>query len=545
MKTSFLFIALLLFITSTLFAQAPNKMTYQAVIRNGSNVLVSNSPIGMRVSILQGSPTGSSVFTETHTTTSNLNGLVSIIIGTGSLVSGSFSAINWQSGPYFIKTETDPTGGSSYSIIGVSECASVPFAKYAGAAPPAPGNAFGDMMFWNGSIWQMIPTGAPGQFLQISPAGVPTWQGASYPSVVTAPITNINPYGARCGLTITSNGGSAITACGLVAGTSPNPTVTNNVSYSYPYAFNLGIFTSQVSAIGFAEINNQEFYFSSSSFLTPSTTYYVRAYVTNSAGTIYGNQVVFATPPISSPYTTTDSIPEILATSAKVYGFATYPPYLHNITQKGFVYATTPNPTLSNSVSNLGANGGGYSTFLNGLTPSTTYYVRTYATNSLGTTYGNQMSFTTCIPQTFTVGQAYGGGTIFYVDCSGLHGLIAANSTHTVTTAATCTNVVAGISDGINAGQNNTNLLVASCGASNNAAYYCDTLNYNGYSDWFLPSGEQLFRLATNLPSSNFYGQAQTSNYYSTSFLVVFMNTPFSQGYTNGSNVPFYPIRTF
>jgi hypothetical protein len=113
-------------------AQAPTKMSYQAVIRNASNVIIPSALVGMKISILQGSAIGSALYVETQTPITNQNGLVTMNIGTGTIVSGSFSTINWgASGPFFIKTETDPTGGTSYTVIATSELLSVPFALYA------------------------------------------------------------------------------------------------------------------------------------------------------------------------------------------------------------------------------------------------------------------------------------------------------------------------------------------------------------------------------------------------------------------------------
>ena len=129
MKRLFTIMAAVL-LTATIWAQSPQKMSYQAVIRNSSNVLVASSPVGMRISILQGSVSGTVVYTETQTPTTNANGLVSIEIGGGT----GFDAINWANGPYFIKTETDPTGGTSYTITGTSQLLSVPFALYAKTA---------------------------------------------------------------------------------------------------------------------------------------------------------------------------------------------------------------------------------------------------------------------------------------------------------------------------------------------------------------------------------------------------------------------------
>jgi hypothetical protein len=119
---------------STVFAQAPEKMSYQAVVRDAGNALVTNQGVGMQLSILQGSTSGSSVYTETQTPTTNINGLVSIEIGSGTVVTGTFNTIDWSAGPYFIKTETDPTGGASYTITGTSQLMSVPYALHASTA---------------------------------------------------------------------------------------------------------------------------------------------------------------------------------------------------------------------------------------------------------------------------------------------------------------------------------------------------------------------------------------------------------------------------
>lgn len=118
-------------ITTSAFAQAPEIMSYQAVVRDAADNLVASSPVGMQISILQGSPSGTAAYVETHTPTSNQNGLVSIEIGNGTLVSGDFSTIDWANGPYFVKTETDPIGGTSYTITGTSQLLSVPYALFA------------------------------------------------------------------------------------------------------------------------------------------------------------------------------------------------------------------------------------------------------------------------------------------------------------------------------------------------------------------------------------------------------------------------------
>ena len=123
-----------LVLTATAIAQTPNSMSYQAVVRDANNALVSNQAVGVQISILQGSATGIAVYVETQTPTSNANGLISLEIGKGTLVSGDFSTIDWGNGPFFIQTETDPTGGTNYSITGTSQLLSVPYALHAKVA---------------------------------------------------------------------------------------------------------------------------------------------------------------------------------------------------------------------------------------------------------------------------------------------------------------------------------------------------------------------------------------------------------------------------
>ena len=124
-------------LTASAFAQAPEKMSYQAVVRDAGNALVTSQAVGMQLSILQGSVSGTAVYVETQNPTTNINGLVSIEIGSGTVVSGTFNAIDWSAGPYFIKTETDPTGGTAYTITGTSQMMSVPYALYAKTAENA------------------------------------------------------------------------------------------------------------------------------------------------------------------------------------------------------------------------------------------------------------------------------------------------------------------------------------------------------------------------------------------------------------------------
>jgi hypothetical protein len=133
MKKLYTLLFLVLF-TLTIFAQAPQKMSYQCVVRNSAGSLVANQPVGVKITILQGSPTGNIAYQELYNPNpqTNANGLVSLEIGGGIPIIGIFSTVDWTTGPYFLKTETDPTGGTNYTISGTSQLLSVPYALHAG-----------------------------------------------------------------------------------------------------------------------------------------------------------------------------------------------------------------------------------------------------------------------------------------------------------------------------------------------------------------------------------------------------------------------------
>ena len=115
--------------------QAPQKMSYQAVIRNSNDSLLISTQVGMRISLVQGAPSGTVVFSETQTATTNANGLVSLQIGMGTSVIGTFACIDWAAGPYYVKTETDLNGGNNYTIISSNELLSVPYALFSANGP--------------------------------------------------------------------------------------------------------------------------------------------------------------------------------------------------------------------------------------------------------------------------------------------------------------------------------------------------------------------------------------------------------------------------
>lgn len=127
----FVLIAVMVLGTHLVSAQAPEKMSYQAIVRNATGQLLTNQNVSVRVSVLQGSSAGTSVYSERVSGLTNANGLISLEIGSGTVLSGAFSAIDWGTNNYYLKTETDPAGGTNYTITGTSQLLSVPYALYA------------------------------------------------------------------------------------------------------------------------------------------------------------------------------------------------------------------------------------------------------------------------------------------------------------------------------------------------------------------------------------------------------------------------------
>ena len=129
-----LYLLILLFISVAASAQSPEKMSYQAVIRDANGAVLKNQSVSIQFSVLQTSISGTSVYQEDHKLTTNSNGLVSVYMGTGTVSSGDFSTIDWAEGPYFLQSEIDPTGGINYTISSTTELVSVPYAVYANKA---------------------------------------------------------------------------------------------------------------------------------------------------------------------------------------------------------------------------------------------------------------------------------------------------------------------------------------------------------------------------------------------------------------------------
>jgi len=193
------------------------------------------------------------------------------------------------------------------------------------------------------------------------------------PAVTTATVAAITQTSASTGGNVTGDGGAKITARGVCWNTTGDPELTNNKTVD---GVGTGAFTSNLSQ------------------LTAGTTYYIKAYATNEVGTAYGNEVSFTTEQIQLATLTTSDVTSITATTAASGGNIT-----DNgggqITARGVCWATTENPTTSDNTTSDGTGTGSFTSNITGLTAESTYYVRAYATNSAGTSYGNQISFST------------------------------------------------------------------------------------------------------------------------------------------------------
>ncbi len=193
--------------------------------------------------------------------------------------------------------------------------------------------------------------------------------------VETYKVTSISGDRAVCGGNITSDVRLEITSLGVCWSTSPNPTINDNKTTD---GTGLGSFTSQITG------------------LIDNTTYYVRAYATNSHDTAYGEERTFTTVVGTLPNVSTNDVTSITGDGAVCGGNVTSDGNLTE-TSCGVCWSTSPNPTINGNKTTNGTGSGSFTSNITGLTENTTYYVRAYATNSKGTAYGEEKSFTTLL----------------------------------------------------------------------------------------------------------------------------------------------------
>lgn len=295
---------------SSYWAQIPPQaFNYSAVARNAAGQPIVSSTIGIQISILKSTTIGQVMYGENHFVNTDQYGLFNLIIGAGAIQSGSMNSIDWSTDNYFLKVGMDANGGTNFLTMGTTQLLSVPYALHSKTAESLVGGGTGfsgdyndltnaptNVSVFNNDIGyvttlndddpsnelQQFSFSSTGDTLYLSNGNwviIPGLSAANTPpqlaTLTTIAINNIAFASASSGGNITDDGGAPITQRGVCWSTSPNPTTSNNV-------------TNDFTGTGL--------YFSYLSVLTGNTTYYVRAYAINSAGTAYGNEFSFTTP---------------------------------------------------------------------------------------------------------------------------------------------------------------------------------------------------------------------------------------------------------
>jgi hypothetical protein len=411
-KTIFTFLsALLLFVfANQTLAQVPQGFNYQAVARNSAGVVIANTTLGIKLSVHLGSASGTEVYTESHSPTTNQFGLFTVTVGQGSVLSGTFGTIDWSTGNYWLEVGLDSSNGTSYTSMGASRLLTVPYAMYAANSGTA------------GPIGPTGPTGPQGIQGPTGPAGTYT-AGPGIQIASNVIKTNMNLSVSNTGDTLHLNPGNFVIIPGVSSVNTPAPyifnTATSDVTYnSAKCAFSVyttGFPTPDSVGIRWGT-NQYNLTYRKSNFntgggtiavppidminLNANTTYYVQPYAHDAHGYYYGGPFelkTFTTFPIA-PTVVTDTALGTVCTSTVLKGLISSlggSP----IIDKGFCYSIThPNPSISafDDTNAISGNQTGYFQIpLDNLIPSTTYYYRAYVKTSYGYIYGTSKQFTT------------------------------------------------------------------------------------------------------------------------------------------------------
>jgi hypothetical protein len=474
-----------LLISSSILAQSPQKMSYQAVIRNSSDQLVTNHALGMQISILQGSPTGTAVYVETQTPSTNANGLVSIEIGGGTVTYGDFSTIDWSTGTYYIKTETDPAGGTTYSITGTSQILSVPYALHA-------------------------------KTVASYPETDPVFAAHASSGITSGNITNWNTafsWGDHATEGYFANGGETVGTARILGNKDD---------------FSLGIKTNDISRIFIA--NDGKIGIGTT---TPSELLEVAGKIKATGGMDAGSNVISNVADPSDPQdAATKAYVDVSAeTNANLTGM---------VTSVGNETTVVTNADLTGEVTSVGntttvSNSAVIGKVLTGFTSGAgTVDENDNILEAIQKLDGNN--------PVHYIGEKYGGGIVFYVYDNGQHGLIAAavdQSTACPWGAGSGIYTLA-TSDGVGAGKANTAIILALQGVGDGSMYAAKVcFRYwvlDGgvrYSDWYLPSKHELNLLFNNRGYVG--GFIETGGYWSSTEAT--QGEAWAQGFLNGTQI--------
>ena len=328
-------ITLLAFIATTaIFAQAPQGFNYQATVRNSTGQLLLNQNVLVKFNVLQNSATGTLVYSENQTVTTDDLGHINLVVGQGTAITGTFTTINWGTANYYLGIELNT--GSGYVDLGSTQLLSVPYALYANSSATAT-----------------------------------TVLAASQPVITNVgTLTSATVNGKVIIGALSAASPSAVleansTTQGFLP---PRMTSTQRDLINSP-AQGLIIYCTNCGTNGEVEVYN------------------------GSTWTNISGSAVAATLPILTTAIATD----ITTTNATSGGNITFDGGA-TISARGICWSTTTNPTIANSKTSDGTGTGNFTSAITGLTPDTTYYFRAYATNSSGTSYGNLITIRTAIP---------------------------------------------------------------------------------------------------------------------------------------------------
>jgi hypothetical protein len=440
---------------------------YQAVVRDGNGTPLVNHPLTVRCTLHDSNASGSIIYKETHNITTNNLGLFTLHIGTGTASMGNIDSIHWALYKKFLQVEFDTTAqGGSYVDLGTQQFMAVPYALYAETA----GNALNGP---KGDKGDAGVNGVDGVDGLNGSNGTNGQNGMDGISVTSATINNDSLY-------LSLSNSQTINA-GKLSGGLPNGTAAGEMMY-----WNGTAWVSVAPPVN-----------SLPGYQTKTLKYCNGVPTWNDC-------------PANYPTLNTDSAASISGYSAILSGFV-----LNDggaiVTQRGICYGTSTNPTINNNVIISGNGTGQFSITASGLLPYTKYYVRSFATNSSGTGYGNEITFTTPM----VIGMDFQGGKLAYILQPGdlgfiageLHGFIAAPSDQGIAQWGCYGVSIVGASNfEIGTGNQNTTAIINSCGESNFAAKLCADLSLNGYNDWYLPSYYEMIKLYDNRSAIGGFG---------------------------------------
>ncbi len=396
-----LYTLLVFVITLTISAQAPQGFNYQATVRNNTGALMINKNVTFKFNIIKDIPTSGPVYSETHNAPTDDLGAVNLVVGKGTVTTGTFAGIDWGAGSYYLNIELNT--GNGFVAMGTSQLLSVPYALYAKSSGNAitPGTANGQILYWNGTAWVTLAPGSDGNILRWT-NGVPTWENTVPNLNITEHLFNFdsnNQLTLYLKTKLVDDGGENITEQGIYySPTNPFPT-ENDTKVVYTGNMGSNFFTAYVSNT-FTQYEN--YLVNLTENLNVGTRYYIRAYAVNSKGKGYSKVLTVTTPtslPIPAP--TIQNFEYIKSAIADVYS-------TFDLSQKsfspnlriGFVWNTSPNPTILNNKIEESFNSSNYTNkrlkgVLTNLTLNTRYYVKAFASDGVTTIYSPEASFST------------------------------------------------------------------------------------------------------------------------------------------------------